>query len=74
MMEYRLTSRRKADELKTRETVRILALETSCDETAAAVRHTSACRYKGLISPSVMPITWAPHSWAKRMASRVRVE
>ena len=37
MMEYRLTSRRKADELKTRETVRILALETSCDETAAAV-------------------------------------
>ena len=36
-MNYFDLSRRKAEELKTRETVRILALETSCDETAAAV-------------------------------------
>ena len=36
-MDYRLISRRKADELKTQERVRILALETSCDETAAAI-------------------------------------
>ena len=36
-MNYFELSRRKAEEMKTRETVRILALETSCDETAAAV-------------------------------------
>ena len=36
-MDYREISRRKAEALKTQETVRILALETSCDETAAAV-------------------------------------
>ena len=36
-MNYELMSRRQAEELKTRDTVRILALETSCDETAAAV-------------------------------------
>ena len=37
IMSYSEMSRRKAEELKDRETVRILALETSCDETAAAV-------------------------------------
>ena len=37
MMSFEQMSRRKAEELKTKETVRILALETSCDETAAAV-------------------------------------
>ncbi len=37
IMNYSEMSRRKAEELKNRETVRILALETSCDETAAAV-------------------------------------
>ena len=36
-MNYEELSRRKAEELRTRGTVRILALETSCDETAAAV-------------------------------------
>ncbi len=36
-MNYAERSRRQAEELKGRETVRILALETSCDETAAAV-------------------------------------
>jgi len=36
-MTYYEASRRKAEELKAREHVRILALETSCDETAAAV-------------------------------------
>ena len=36
-MNYEAISRRKAAELKTKDTVRILALETSCDETAAAV-------------------------------------
>ena len=37
MMNYEERSRAQAEELKNRETVRILALETSCDETAAAV-------------------------------------
>ena len=37
MMKFDEMSRRKAEELKGRETVRILSLETSCDETAAAV-------------------------------------
>ena len=37
MMNFEQMSRRKAEELKAQETVRILALETSCDETAAAV-------------------------------------
>jgi len=36
-MNYLEMSRRKAEELRTRGTARILALETSCDETAAAV-------------------------------------
>ena len=36
-MNYSEISRRKAEELKTQETMRILALETSCDEMAAAV-------------------------------------
>ena len=36
-MSYAEYARRNAEELKGRETVRILALETSCDETAAAV-------------------------------------
>lgn len=36
-MSYAETSRRKAEELRNRGSVRILALETSCDETAAAV-------------------------------------
>ena len=36
-MNYAESSRRQAEELRSRETVRILALETSCDETAAAV-------------------------------------
>ena len=36
-MNYEEASRLQAEELKGRETVRILALETSCDETAAAV-------------------------------------
>ena len=36
-MTYGETSRRKAEELRKQETVRILSLETSCDETAAAV-------------------------------------
>ena len=36
-MNYLEMSRRKAEELKARGTARILALETSCDETAAAV-------------------------------------
>ena len=36
-MTYGETSRRKAEELRMQETVRILSLETSCDETAAAV-------------------------------------
>ena len=36
-MDYLDMSRRKADDLKARGTARILALETSCDETAAAV-------------------------------------
>ena len=36
-MSYELVSRRQAEELKMRDPVRILALETSCDETAAAV-------------------------------------
>ena len=37
MMKYETFSRCRAEELKNQETVRILALETSCDETAAAV-------------------------------------
>ena len=37
MMKYEAFSRCRAEELKNQETVRILALETSCDETAAAV-------------------------------------
>ncbi len=37
MMNYEAKSRRKAEELKKQDKVRILALETSCDETAAAV-------------------------------------
>ena len=37
MMNYELISRRQAEKLRGQETVRILALETSCDETAAAV-------------------------------------
>ena len=37
MMNYGTESRARAEELKTKEAVRILALETSCDETAAAV-------------------------------------
>ena len=37
MMNYLEMSRRRAENLKNQETVRILALETSCDETAAAV-------------------------------------
>ena len=37
MMNYEERSRAQAEELKNREAVRILALETSCDETAAAV-------------------------------------
>ena len=37
-MNYLEASRRKAEELRTQEKVRILSLETSCDETAAAVR------------------------------------
>ena len=37
MMDFEERSRRQAEELRSRETVRILALETSCDETAAAV-------------------------------------
>ena len=36
-MTYGEASRRKAEELRKQETVRILSLETSCDETAAAV-------------------------------------
>ena len=36
-MDYQSIVREKAEKLKTQETVRILALETSCDETAAAV-------------------------------------
>ena len=36
-MDYRTRSRREAEELKQQDCVRILALETSCDETAAAV-------------------------------------
>ena len=36
-MKFDEMSRRMAEELKGRETVRILSLETSCDETAAAV-------------------------------------
>ena len=36
-MNYLEASRRKAEELRTQEKVRILSLETSCDETAAAV-------------------------------------
>ena len=36
-MNYLEASRRRAEELRDQETVRILALETSCDETAAAV-------------------------------------
>ena len=36
-MTYLEASRRQAEELRSRENVRILALETSCDETAAAV-------------------------------------
>ena len=36
-MNYELNSRRQAEELRTRENVCILSLETSCDETAAAV-------------------------------------
>jgi len=36
-MDYREIARRKTDELKTQGKVRVLALETSCDETAAAV-------------------------------------
>jgi len=36
-MDYYEASRRKAEELAKQETVRILSLETSCDETAAAV-------------------------------------
>ena len=36
-MNYELNSRRQAEELRNKETVRILSLETSCDETAAAV-------------------------------------
>ena len=36
-MTYEEASRRKAEELRGRKGVRILALETSCDETAAAV-------------------------------------
>jgi N6-L-threonylcarbamoyladenine synthase len=36
-MKYEEMSRRKAEELREQETVRILSLETSCDETAAAV-------------------------------------
>ena len=36
-MRYEEASRRRAEELRNRDTVRILALETSCDETAAAV-------------------------------------
>ena len=36
-MDYLTKARQRAGELKTQETVRILALETSCDETAAAV-------------------------------------
>ena len=36
-MNYELNSRRQAEELRSKETVRILSLETSCDETAAAV-------------------------------------
>ena len=36
-MKYEEMSRRKAEELRKQETVRILSLETSCDETAAAV-------------------------------------
>ena len=36
-MSYREESLRRAEELRNQETVRILALETSCDETAAAV-------------------------------------
>lgn len=36
-MDYEKTARSRAEELKKQETVRILALETSCDETAAAV-------------------------------------
>ena len=36
-MSYLEASRRKAEELRTQEKVRILSLETSCDETAAAV-------------------------------------
>ena len=37
MMNYDEMSRRKAEELRKQEKVRILSLETSCDETAAAV-------------------------------------
>ena len=36
-MNYELKSRQQAEELRNKETVRILSLETSCDETAAAV-------------------------------------
>ena len=36
-MNYELSSRLQAEELKSKPEVRILALETSCDETAAAV-------------------------------------
>ena len=36
-MNYELNSRTQAEALRTKESVRILALETSCDETAAAV-------------------------------------
>ena len=36
-MNYLEASRRKAEELAKQEKVRILSLETSCDETAAAV-------------------------------------
>ncbi len=36
-MNYELTSRLQAEALRTKESVRILSLETSCDETAAAV-------------------------------------
>ena len=36
-MNYELNSRLQAEKLKNQAAVRILALETSCDETAAAV-------------------------------------
>ena len=59
MMNYFELSRGKAEELRARRTARILALETSCDETAAAVIENG----RKILSNVVFSITAAGRTW-----------